>query len=99
MTLTMYVDGRVVTVYVPSKPLGRQIRPLVNAVSTQTRTSGTGSPASLTTRPLTCGPLGRLMSSVASDERSNGVASTPPSTRLYQSPTARTRSGGGAQTQ
>src|ERR1700716_635652 len=100
MTLTMYVSpARVVTAYEPSKPLGRQIRPLVNAVSTQTRTSGTASPAPLTTRPVTCGPLGKVMSRVASDDRSNGVASTPPSTRLYQSPVARTRSGGSDQTQ
>src|SRR6266542_3879098 len=99
MTLTTYVDGRVDTAYAPSKPLGRQMRPVVNGVSTQTKTSGTASPASLRTRPLICGPLGKLMSSDASDERSNGVASTPPSTRSYQRPTARTWSGGSDHTQ
>src|SRR6185503_869090 len=100
ITLTMYVGpARVVTAYEPSNPVGRQMRPLVNGVSTQTRTSGTASPLSLRTRPFICGQPGSVMSSVASDERSKGSASTPPSPLVYQRPTARTRSGGSAHTQ
>src|SRR6266850_750941 len=99
MTLMTYVAGRVVTAYEPSKPLGRQMRPVVNGVSAHTKTSGTASPDSLRTRPRIWPPLGKVTSSDASDDRSNADAFTPSSDRSYQSATARTRSGGSAQTQ
>src|SRR6266850_7507954 len=93
-TWTVYVCGRVVTVYEPSPAVGRQIRPVGNRVSTHTKAPQTGAPSVVVTLPRSWGPGCRSTSICRSPSIAMSVVSTPSSTSSYHWATSRTLSGG-----
>ena len=90
----MYVSGRVVMLYRPLPSVSRQMRPVVNAVSTHTSAFATGSPLGVRSTPFSCGPLVSATSMDLSRVRSTAVEPTPVSAPAYHCGTARTFAGG-----
>src|SRR5205807_8038117 len=94
---TTYVSERVVTAYVPSAAVGRQMRPVGKGVSTHTSAVATGAPSVVVTFPRICGPGSSVTSIERSRPRSTTDVATPSSRWSYHCATSRTLSGGTTQ--